>query len=191
MVLSDRDIREAIHSGKILVDSERNLEIRPSSVCLHLASDIFVFEKINVDIDVRDASTYPRGRKVCISSSEGYALEPSAFVLGGTLERVSLGDDLSASLSNISGLARLGLQSILSTHVAPGFGVAGGKPITLEIVNHSQSTIRIYPGMRICHMIFSRLQTPAERGYDAMHPGKYDDNSAEVSKYYLNTGISN
>jgi dCTP deaminase len=83
-------------------------------------------------------------------------------VLGATLERLRLPDDLVARLDGKSSLGRLGLQVHSTAGLAdPGFE----GQITLELSNVASLPITIYPGMRVAQLVFERLTTPADRPY--------------------------
>ena len=56
-------------------------------------------------------------RLVEVDPAEGFVLHPGEFVLGSTLEMVSLPDDLAARVEGKSSLGRLGLL----THATAGF----------------------------------------------------------------------
>src|SRR5436309_5709296 len=93
---------------------------------------------------------------------EAFILHPGEFVLGSTLERVALPDDLVARLEGKSSLGRLGLL-IHSTagYVDPGWDGY----LTLELSNVANLPITIYPGMKIGQISFFRLTTPADEPY--------------------------
>ena len=83
-------------------------------------------------------------------------------MLGATLERISLPDDLVARLDGKSSLGRLGLQVHSTAGLAdPGFT----GQITLELSNMTRLPISLYPGMRIAQLVFEMLSTPADRPY--------------------------
>ena len=76
---------------------------------------------------------------------EPFILHPGEFVLGSTLEVVTLPDDLAARVEGKSSLGRLGLL----THATAGFvdpGFSGH--VTLELANVATLPIKLYPGMR-------------------------------------------
>ena len=87
-------------------------------------------------------------------------LHPGEFVLGQTLEAITLPDDLVARLEGKSSLGRLGLL-IHSTagFVDPGF--EGN--LTLELSNVANLPITIYHGMPIGQISFMRMDGPVER----------------------------
>ena len=96
---------------------------------------------------------------VTVKDGEPFVLHPGEFVLGQTLERVELPDDLVARLEGKSSLGRLGLV-IHSTagFVDPGF--AGN--LTLELSNLATLPITIYEGMPIGQISFMRMDGPVE-----------------------------
>ncbi|WP_146603137.1 hypothetical protein [Pseudomonas sp. 2848] len=188
-MLSDQGIRSVIGSGELVVKSERDLSVRASSICLHLSKDIVVFERTEAEVDVLRGGSYPQGKRRTIGV-DGYVIAPGEFLLAATVENIGLSRRLVGGLSNISGLARLGLNTLLSTHVSPGFGEGCARPITLEVYNSSKNHIRIYSGMRVCHLMISLLEATATLGYDAQFPGKYLSNSPDVSEFFKNSGVS-
>jgi dCTP deaminase len=83
-------------------------------------------------------------------------------VLGSTLERVKLPDDLVARLEGKSSLGRLGLL-IHSTagFIDPGFD----GHVTLELSNVANLPITIYARMKIGQLSFVQLSEPAGAPY--------------------------
>jgi dCTP deaminase len=162
MILSDRDIRDAIESGRIVIEPYDARCIQPSSVDLHVDSQFRVFANsrypyIDVRKDMPDLTEL-----VEVKDDEPFILHPGEFVLGSTLERVGIPDDLVARLEGKSSLGRLGLL-IHSTagYVDPGWDGY----LTLELSNVANLPITLYPGMKIGQISFFRLTTPAETPY--------------------------
>jgi dCTP deaminase len=162
MILSDRDIRDAIESGRIVIDPYDERSIQPSSVDLHVDSQFRVFANsrypfIDVRKDMPDLTEL-----VEVKDDEPFILHPGEFVLGSTLERVGIPDDLVARLEGKSSLGRLGLL-IHSTagYVDPGWDGY----LTLELSNVANLPITLYPGMKIGQISFFRLTSPAETPY--------------------------
>jgi len=97
-VLSDRDIRAAVQSGRVRIDPYDADCLQPSSVDLHLDADFRVFRNNRYPyIDVR-APQPDLTELVSIAEDEPFILHPNEFVLGQTLEWVELPDDLVARL---------------------------------------------------------------------------------------------
>ena len=171
MVLSDRDIRAEIAAGRIVIDPFIPEAVQPSSVDLHLDRRFRVFRNSRYPyIDVR-ADQPEMTELVEIAGDDPFILHPGEFVLGSTLERVQLPNDLVARLEGKSSLGRLGLL-IHSTagYVDPGW--EGN--LTLELSNVANLPITLYDGMKIGQISFQRLSSPAEVSYgDASIGSKY------------------
>ena len=120
-----------------------------------------------------------------VADGEPFILHPGEFVLGSTLERVALPDDLVARLEGKSSLGRLGLL-IHSTagYVDPGWDGY----LTLELSNVANLPITIYPGMKIGQISFFQMTTAAEHPYGSEAKGsKYQGQRGPTpSRYYLN-----
>jgi dCTP deaminase len=162
MVLSDRDIRAEIEAGRIIIEPYLPDAVQPSSVDLHLDRRFRVFRNSRYPyIDVR-AEQPELTELVAVEGDEPFILHPGEFVLGSTLERVALPDDLVARLEGKSSLGRLGLL-IHSTagYVDPGWD----GNLTLELSNVANLPITLYDGMKIGQISFQRLSSPVEVAY--------------------------
>src|SRR5436190_7103641 len=185
MILSDRDIREHIESGRITIDPFDPGCLQPSSVDLHVDSQFRVFANSRYPfIDVR-AEMPDLTELVEVKPDEPFILHPGEFVLGSTLERVVLPDDLVARLEGKSSLGRLGLL-IHSTagFIDPGFD----GHVTLELSNVANLPITIYHGMKIGQISFVQLSEPAEKPYGSGDLGsKYQGQMGPTpSRYWQN-----
>ena len=161
MILSDRTIREQIDSGRIVIDPFDASCLQPSSVDLHVDAEFRVFRNNRYPfIDVKRDQNLTE--LVEVGSDEPFILHPGEFVLGSTLERVAIPDDLVARLEGKSSLGRLGLL-IHSTagYVDPGWDGF----LTLELSNVANLPITLYPGMKIGQVSFFQLTTAAETPY--------------------------
>src|ERR1700732_1607419 len=168
MILSDRTIREALAGGRIEIDPLDERDIQPSSVDLHIDRYFRVFRNhtmrvIDVKEDQEDLTEL-----VEIGEDDSFVLHPGEFVLGSTLERVRLPDDLVARLEGKSSLGRLGLL----IHSTAGFIDPGWDGhVTLELSNVANLPITIYPGMKIGQISFLRMTTPADQPYGSPKGG--------------------
>src|SRR5439155_1544007 len=91
-----------------------------------------------------------------------FILHPGEFVLGSTLERIKLPDDVVARLDGKSSLGRLGLL----IHSTAGFIDPGWDGhVTLELSNVANLPITIYPGIKIGQISFVQLTEPAQAPY--------------------------
>jgi len=168
MILSDRTIREEIAAGNIEVEPFEDACVQPSSIDLHVDRDFRVFHNarypfIDVKADMPDLTEV-----ATIADGDAFILHPGEFVLGSTLERVKLPNNLVARLEGKSSLGRLGLL-IHSTagYVDPGWDGY----LTLELSNVANLPITIYPGMKIGQISFFQLTTAADVPYGTKKAG--------------------
>jgi dCTP deaminase len=185
VVLSDNTIRSEIDAGRIVIDPYDEELVQPSSVDVRVDNRFRVFQNSRYPyIDVRQPME-DLTELVEAQGDEPFILHPGEFVLGQTLERVTLPDDLVARLEGKSSLGRLGLL----IHSTAGFvdsGFSGN--LTLELSNVANLPITIYPGMPIGQMSFMRMDAPVDRPYGSQETGSKYQGQAEPtpSRFYLN-----
>jgi dCTP deaminase len=185
VVLSDRSIREQIEAKRIVIDPFDESLVQPSSVDVRVDRTFRVFHNGRyTHIDVREPME-DLTELVAPPEGEPFILHPGEFVLGQTLERVTLPDDLVARLEGKSSLGRLGLL----IHSTAGFvdsGFSGN--LTLELSNVANLPITIYYGMPIGQISFMRMDGPVERPYGRDDTGSKYQGQAEptASRFYLN-----
>ena len=185
MVLSDRTIKEEIEAERIAFDPFDPEMVQPSSVDVRVDRQFRVFHNARYPyIDVRQPMD-ELTELVEIEDGEPFILHPGEFVLGQTLERVTLPDDLVARLEGKSSLGRLGLL----IHSTAGFVDAGFRGnLTLELSNVANLPITIYHGMPIGQISFMRMDGPVENPYGSQETGSKYQGQAEPtpSRFYLN-----
>ena len=185
MVLSDRTIARLLDEGRILIDPYDESLLQPSSVDVRVDRFFRVFHNARYPyIDVREPQE-DLTELVEIDDERPFILHPGEFVLGSTLERIVLPDDLVARLEGKSSLGRLGLL----IHSTAGFIDPGWDGhVTLELSNVANLPITIYHGMKIGQISFVQLSEPAEKPYGSGELGsKYQGQMGPTpSRYYLN-----
>lgn len=143
-MLSDGEIREEMEAGRIVVTPEVVVEQRqPASLDLRLSGNY------------KDLS----GRE---NSGTEYYLMPGEFMLGSTLDNVTLPADIAAQVAGRSSWGRKGLL----VHCTAGFidpGFSG--TITLELKNVGPAPIALPKHCRIAQLVFHRLGRPAVSPY--------------------------
>lgn len=162
MLLSDRDIRQQISSGRVSIEPWDPDFVQPSSLDVRLDRYFRLFDNHKYPVIDPAAEQTDLTRLVDVGMEEPFVLHPGEFVLGSTYELVSLPDDVAARLEGKSSLGRLGLL----THSTAGFidpGFSGH--ITLELSNTATMPIKLYPGMKIGQLCFFQLTSPAEAPY--------------------------
>jgi dCTP deaminase len=185
VVLSDRTIRRLIAEGRIGIDPYDEGLIQPSSVDVRVDRYFRVFHNNRYGfIDVKRPQD-DLTELVEIAGDTPFILHPGEFVLGSTLERLRLPDDLVARLEGKSSLGRLGLL----IHSTAGFVDPGWDGhVTLELSNVANLPITIYHGMKIGQLSFVQLSEPAESPYGTGGLGsKYQGQKGPTpSRYWQN-----
>ena len=185
VLLSDRDIRAELDSGRVRLDPYAPELVQPSSVDVRLDRYFRVFENhkyphIDPAIEQPDLT-----RLVEPDGDEPFVLHPGEFVLGSTYEVISLPDDVAGRLEGKSSLGRLGLL----THSTAGWidpGFSGH--VTLELSNVATLPIKLWPGMKIGQLCLFRTSSPAEHPYgSAVYGSRYQDQRGPTpSRSFLN-----
>ncbi len=184
MVLSDSTITRLISEGRIEIDPYEPSLLQPSSVDVRVDRYFRVFRNnLYPFIDVR--TEQEDLTELVEIADEPFILHPGEFVLGSTLERVRLADDLVARLEGKSSLGRLGLL----IHSTAGFIDPGWDGhVTLELSNVANLPITIYRGMKIGQISFMQMTEPATAPYGAGALGsKYQGQRGPTpSRYWKN-----
>ena len=185
MILSDRSIREELDAGRIVIDPLGRNAIQPSSVDLHVDRYFRVFRNDTTPFIDPKQRQEDLTELVEVKEAGAFILHPGEFVLGSTLERIRLPDDLVARLEGKSSLGRLGLL----IHSTAGFIDPGWDGhVTLELSNVANLPITIYPGMKIGQISFMQMTEPAATPYGADAIGsKYKgQRGPTASRYWKN-----
>ncbi|MPV38294.1 dCTP deaminase [Georgenia subflava] len=162
MLLSDRDIRAQIDTGRVELDPYEPAMIQPASLDVRLDRFFRLFDNHKYPVIDPSQDQPELTRLVDAGTEDPLVLHPGEFVLGATYERVTLPDDVAARLEGKSSLGRLGLL----THSTAGFidpGFTGH--VTLELSNTATMPIMLWPGMKIGQLCFFQLSSAAERPY--------------------------
>jgi dCTP deaminase len=170
MILSDKDIKSSISSGRILIEPKLSDEQFQSAwVDLTLGNEFRIFKSTQsalVDPKKPEEIT----EVITINGDKPFIIHPGEFVLGTVNEYIRFPDDLAGAVDGRSSLGRLGVVvHITSTFVDPGWE---GK-LVLEITNVGKMPVALYPGMRICKLVFMELSSPCERPYYKKKDAKY------------------
>jgi dCTP deaminase len=174
MVLSDRDIKAALLSKRIIVAPMPDLgtQLGTCSLDLRLGNVFRVFDHSRypyIDPARRDYSNEIT-KKVVIKNGEDFIMQPGDFVLAVTLERVKLPPDLMGRLEGRSSLGRIG---IVVHSTASIFDAGWNGKCVLELGNLGKMAVKLTPGMRICAMSFEELSSGAELPYTKRKSSKY------------------
>lgn len=174
MVLSDRDIKIALQTGRIKVVPALDFttQLGSCSIDLRLGNVFRVFEYSRypyIDPAKKDYSNEVT-REVQVKNGESFVMQPGDFVLASTLEKITIAEDLVGRLEGRSSLGRLGIVVHSTASIFdPGWD---GKAV-LELGNLGRMAVSLIPGMRICAMTFEQLSSPSEVPYNKKKSAKY------------------
>ena len=167
MMLSGEDIHRAIENGSLSIEPFFPKSVRPAGITLHLGETLLRPKPGNV-VDIKN-KIIPEYETINLADDKPYILESRGFVLGATLEAVTVGNNIGFLIEGRSTLARVGLTIVQTAMlVYPGHT---NRSITLELANHGPNSILLYPRMKIARAAIFELKTPSKQGYDV--DGKY------------------
>ena len=176
MILSDGDIHRRLDEGSLVVEplADPDLQVQPASVDLRLGREFLEFQRTNIPCIHPDSEHEVEEyvTETHVDDGEEFILHPGDFVLGTTVERVEVPDDLIARVEGRSSLGRLAVV----IHATAGIVDPGYRgQVTLELSNLGTAPVALTPGMRISQVIFTELSTAADRPYGSERGSKYQD----------------
>lgn len=170
MLLSDRDLRKEVESGRLVLDPFDDVMVQPSSIDVRLDRFFRVFN--NTRYTHIDPSMQQDDLTSLVEPADGepFVLHPGEFALGSTIERVRIPSDLVARVEGRSSFGRLAVV----VHATAGFIDPGFEgQITLELSNLGRCAVLLYPGTRISQIVLHTMTSPAERPYGPARGSKY------------------
>jgi dCTP deaminase len=177
MILTRHEISALLEAKKIIFEPALDaFQNQPHAVDLRLGT-VFYIPKIwrltdkgreIVTVDVTEAAG-DNYEKVELKPGQFFDLAPGEAIIASTLEKISLHQpDLMGVLYPRSSINRRGLAVDMTGIVDAHYS----GHLMIPILNKTTSqVIRIYPGERICQLVFQKLTTPLERE-DALRHGK-------------------
>jgi deoxycytidine triphosphate deaminase len=187
MVLTKSDILKRISNNDInFKPSLDGFQLQPHSVDLrlgysfHLPKTWELTEKgrlaLNIDPLLNKASK--NFNEIILKPSQYFELLPKEFVVAITLERIILNaPDLMGVLYPRSSINRRGLSVDLSGVIDVNYNGF----LMIPIVNNTfEQIIRIYPGERICSVVFETLSSsvsPKDAESHGLNKAKYNNNA--------------
>lgn len=174
MILSDRDIKKALYSGRIKISPRLDLktQLGSCSVDLRLGSSFRIFNhSLFAYIDPNNPKPVKDMMKeVKVKKKESFILQPGDFVLATSMESFTLPDNLLARLEGRSSLGRLG---IVVHSTASIFEPGWNGVVVMELGNLGRMPVALYPGMRVCALTFEELTSPVDVPYNKKKAAKY------------------
>lgn len=174
MILSDKDIIEALETGRIKITPKPDLktQLGSCSIDLKLGNTFRIFnhskhpyidlrQKVGIDSIMKE---------IRIPNDEPFIMQPGDFVLAITQESIEIAPDL---LGRIEGRSSLGRLGIIVHGTASVFDPGWKGKATMELGNLGKMPVALYPGMRICSFTFEELKSPTTKPYATKKGAKY------------------
>lgn len=189
-ILSDGAIRDRIAAGDLRLDPYNPSLIQPASVDVRLGSDFITFDAPPSSTHVVDPYEDNSGLTQAFTVPDGASLvlHPGEFLLGTTVETVTVPHDLVCRVEGKSSVARWGVI----VHTTAGFVDPGFEgQVTLEFANLGRHAFRLWPGMKIAQFSFAQMDAPALIPYgDPRLGSKYHgQRGTTASRYNANTRL--
>ncbi|MFH1209411.1 MAG: dCTP deaminase [archaeon] len=153
MILTRKDILEEIKKGTLKIIPFDPKNVGPVSVDLTLWNEFRIFTKDTIDLKKDDFRKVTR-----LIKADKIEIKPDELILGITKEELILPDNIVGKLSGRSRYARMGLiVHMTSNLVLPG---CRNRQV-LEIKNASNSNMILYKGLKLCQIMFDKLESRA------------------------------
>ncbi len=173
MILSDKTIRELIRKKELIIEGMNDQSVQPASVDLRLSNK---FKVVNAHMmSVVDLDNPIEYRNINVDE---IIIPPKSFVLGTTIEKITLPANISAFVEGRSSIGRTGLFIQNAGWIDPGYS---GR-ITLQMYNSNPLPIKIRKGRRVCQIVFCMMDQEVENAYSGKYQG---EESVGESRIYL------
>lgn len=163
MILAKQEIIKEIKSKRIQLVPFKEKNINDASIDLTLDDTFWIFKK-DYKLSLTEKTDV---ELLCVKKKLPIiTLKPGDFILGRTLEKITLPEDICGFLSGRSRFARLGLTvDVTAFFIQPGIS----NHQVLEIKNLSHNELIIKPGLKIAQIILERTDGKSK------YSGKYKD----------------
>lgn len=122
----------------------------------------------SVDLQLNNVLKTIDGETFILDEKSMYVLQPGEFILGSTIEYVTIPQYIVARVEGRSSVGRLGVM----VHVTAGYIDPGFKGnITLELFNCSDKPFQLNYGDCLCQIVFETLSSPCKQPYDGKYYG--------------------
>lgn len=194
MFLQDSEIKQRLkEDDQFSIEPEPDpIQYQPATVDVRLSQEFLIprsstgQHNIGNDTDKEQNPVLnPRDRdpethfKEYTEQSKTIEIQPGDFILGSTVEKISVPPDIISLLNGRSTLGRYGII----VHATAGLLDPGFEGyVTLEISNISQSTVELPIGMRVGQIMFGQLIGPANEPYGSKNrKSKYQGQSGPTA----------
>lgn len=159
-LLVDKQIKKLVGNKELIIDPYDEHNVGAGSYKLALGK-VLLIPKEGERV-VLGESVNPSYERIEIPE-EGFVLKPGMFVLGQTLEKITLPKYLGGFLDSRSTMARIGV----SVHNTAMYIEPGHKDsiITLEVFNEGKFDVVLKAGERVAKLVFISSSDSATKGY--------------------------
>jgi dCTP deaminase len=192
-VLTKKEILAKIESGDIqFAPNIDAFQLQPHAIDLRLGYKFLIPRNWTIDkkgrraikVAIDDAETHKEQfDEVHLQPGQYFDLLPNEFVIGTSLERIEINDmNLMAILFPRTSTNRRGINLSLSGIIDTGYKGNLIFPMKNEA---GDQVIRIYPGERVCQVIFEKLSSPLTQEEAKMHgltTAKYSESGSQHFK---------
>jgi len=179
-MLSDNGIRDAMRLGDLSIEPYNEGQMQPASYDVRLGEELierywtsperlplFSGDRVPLLTDpYSEKETSGAFSQPYRIPPSGFALFADRFILVATEEVITLGPNMSAQIVGKSSLARHGLIVESAGFIDPGFSGS----ITCELAVLAGG-VRLYAGMPIAQIVFTRLDSPTSKPYSGKYGG--------------------
>jgi len=167
MYLSDRDIKESVRNGDIIIHNFDEERLQPASYDILLGNKFLITTSESTMAIDPVKKIFPETKEVVVPDTGLFVLHPGISILGTSVDYFG-SDKFLIHLSGKSSLARLGLI----VHNTAGIINPGHfLNITFELCNLNRLPIVLRPQMRIGQILFSQLSSAPVKDYK--NTGRY------------------
>lgn len=148
MLMTDREIKQAIDNGELKIEDFEPTCLQPCSYDMRIG---------------RWALLSKCEHLINVEEEQSFTLEAGDFALATTLESVEMPSNIAGHVGMRNAIARRGLVLLGGMQIDPGFkGV-----LLMGLYNASPRRLTLDYGTRVCTVEFHRLHRPVEKP----HPG--------------------
>lgn len=177
-ILSDNQIHALANKG--MIDPFVPVQVRGGIISYGLSSygyDIRLAQEFRVFTNLHGAIIDPKkfdDSAFVVQNGDTCLIPPNSFILGRSVEKITVPRDVLVVCVGKSTLARVGLV----VNVTPLEPEWSGY-ITIEVSNTTPCPVRVYANEGIAQLLFFKADDPCEISY-ADRRGKYQNQAAEI-----------
>jgi len=184
MFLTDKDIRQAVEAGDIVLTPFEVSRLQPASYDILLGNTFVVTDPHSTTHIDPVKKIFPKTREIVISDNDTFVLHPGVSILGYSRDHFG-SKKYMVEVNGKSSLARIGLLVHNSASlINPGHFLN----VALELCNLNHVPIVLRPGMPIAQLTFSMLSSAPTQEYEKV--GRYAKDNMKgyvVAKNHRNT----